>query len=138
MANKWMPLFGTTALLLMAGCAAEYDERWVPPPQQSAEAQFDEDEPGSQVAPPANVRRKGTAYQRWSTGKAAYQKPGPVSSSPSSKTAGAAATLNKAPESSTASNKPLTPAEIRTAVPMEKVPNPARTLATARIKSVWG
>ena len=134
MPNRWMPLFGTAALLFLAGCAAEVDERWVPPtPQQSADAHFEGRVPGSTVASQPAPRRKGTAYQRWANGNAAYEKP----ASNTTKTAGAG-NAAKASESIPASNKPLTPAEIRTAVPLEKVPNPAKTLATAKIKSVWG
>jgi len=38
----------------------------------------------------------------------------------------------------TAEARPLTPAEIRTAVPAQTVGNPKQTLSSAQIKSLWG
>ena len=124
MATRWTPILGTAALLFMAGCAAEYDERWVPPGPPPMAGPLAEDEGAGPSGASANLHRKSVAYQPLPAGK-----PGS-----SSKTATAA----KATESNTTSNKPLTPAEIRTAVPVAKVPNPEKTLATAKIKSVWG
>jgi hypothetical protein len=137
MMKRWMPRFGTAGLFLLAGCAGGYDERWVPPPppQQTAETQFDNQAPPTAEPAKTSSRRKGTNYQHWAN--TAYEKPGASSLAASSKPA-SSGTAAKTTESGEASTKPLTPAEIRTAVPVDKVANPAKTLASARIKSVWG
>ncbi|MBV8799050.1 MAG: hypothetical protein JOY77_05570 [Alphaproteobacteria bacterium] len=130
------PFFGMVAVLLLGGCASDREARWVPPPPpQSAEPQFEETVPGGSMASRPTQHRRTTPYQHWASGKAAGER----SAAPLSP---AGRGSNPAPaakgDTAVAVGKPLTPAEIRTAESVDKVPNPAKTLASVKIRSVWG
>lgn len=79
------------------------------------------DQPGYRVMPRPNPRR--VASRNSEGAPESKKQPTPT---------------DKEPGTQTADSKPLTPAEIRTAVPLQKVSNPQQTLSDAQIKSVWG
>ena len=90
----------------------------------------DLDEPGYRVAPKPNPHRLAskTSSIHHSGDAAADGKK--TETTPQEKT--------EPSSERTADAKPLTPAEIRGAIPLQKVGNPEQTLSSAQIKSVWG
>jgi len=138
-------LGSVAALLLSAGCmGVGYDRQAWAPPGPMLEKPPPEGPPGDtgyRLTPKPRPRQTAIAAaddkpqheEPVDSGakQSRAQKPGGAVASRETHTAG------KAPEN-TADAHPLTPAEIRAAVPAQKVNNPKQTLSTAQIKSLWG
>ena len=113
---------GFAALLLTSGCVGYVPDGYPPPPPSPPRAIAVEPTDlgdGYRVMPKPNPRRVASR----TTVETASETKKHVSSGTSEKTA---------------DTKPLTPAELRAAVPLQKVNNPQQTLSDAQIKSVWG
>ncbi|MFL5238185.1 MAG: hypothetical protein ACJ8EL_11385 [Rhizomicrobium sp.] len=141
MFTKFFAPVGTVAVLfLAAGCVGGGYQReaWVPGPmieEPPLPDQMEPYDPGYRVMPKPKPHRALAAGQHEgpsSNSEIASNKP---------KKAGAAAASSQVaatPTQKPTVEKPLTPAEIRAAVPAQKVGNPKQTLSTAQIKSLWG
>jgi len=121
MAKSITMLGAFAALLLTSGCVGYVPDAYPPPPPPRPIALQPTDLGDNyRVMPKPNPHRVASR----TTGETAHEL---------KKHASGADTGEK-----TADNKPLTPAEIRAAVPLQKVNNPQQTLSDAQIKSVWG
>lgn len=141
--RKLLMLFGTGAITLMtAGCLGYVEDRYPPPPPppEGAVEQPDIDQRAYNVAPRPNPHRetaeKAEANTHGATTKFAEAGAGTRPAQKSGE--GTAPTETKKNEKTVDLQKPLTPAEIRAAVPVQKVSNPKQTLSSAKIKSLWG
>ena len=130
-------LFATTtalaAVLITSGCMGYVADAYSPPPPRPgpiAIERTDLDEPGYRVAPKPNPHRLASKTSSTHHGREA--------AGDSKKTETTAQEKTEAPSERTADAKPLTPAEIRGAIPLQKVGNPEQTLFSAQIKNVWG
>ncbi|HSC17713.1 MAG TPA: hypothetical protein VLC74_02260 [Rhizomicrobium sp.] len=106
------------ALLLATGCIGYVPDAYPPPPHPIALQPTDLGD-NYRVMPKPNPHRLAS-------------RTGPETSSETKKHA------SSGPSEKTADSKPLTPAELRAAVPLQKLSNPQQTLSDAQIKSVWG
>jgi len=127
MASKVLPLFGALMLVTaISGCAGYVeDERYVPPPPPPPPSeQANLEQPEAPAVPKANAHRPHEMATKEASNKEASKKnaTGPEGER----------TASREPQ------KPLTPAEIRAAVPVQKVSNPQQTLSDAPIRSLWG
>ena len=113
---------GAFAALLLTGCMAYVPNAYPPPPPP----------PRPIALEPANVGDNYRVLPKPNPHRVASRSTGETASE-NKKHASEANTGEKAPDS-----KPLTPAELRAAVPLQKVSNPRQTLSDAQIKSVWG
>jgi hypothetical protein len=138
--RKVLMIVGTGAITLMtAGCLGYVEDRYPPPPPPPPESSVEQpnvDQHAYNIAPRPNPHKE-TAE------RAETNAHGPATKSaetkPAQKSAEAtASTETKKNEKTVELQKPLTPAEIRAAVPVQKVSNPKRTLSSAKIKSLWG
>ena len=86
-------------------------------------------EPTARPQPPANDKTKVASLDTHGGPPAMSDKPVPINDK--------SAPADEKPAHVDAT-KPVTPAEIRSAVPLAKVGDPKQTLASAPIKSVWG
>ncbi len=157
MLRKSLLLLGTGSILLItAGCLGYGEDRYPPPPPYPPEAaeQPDMNRQSYNVAPRPNPHKEASAQTESNARSQASKAAEAVSSPAHSKNAETASTETKKGEPAEAkksessetkqnektadATKPLTPAEIRTAVPVQKVSNPKQTLSSAKIKSLWG
>jgi len=146
MFTKSFAQFGIIGVLFFAaGCVGGGYQReaWVPGPmidEPPPPDQMEPYDPGYRVMPRPKPHRLAH-----SPAVAAGQRDGQslnsdTASNKPKRTGAAAASsqLAATPAEKSAEGKPLTPAEIRAAVPAQKVGNPKQTLSTAQIKSLWG
>lgn len=140
MLRKSLMLPGTGLILLItAGCLGYGEEHYPAPPPLPPEtaAPLDMNRESNNVAPRPNPHKEAAAQ----TEATAHQPPKTAeagTSPPRPKNAETASTETKKAEKTADATKPLTPAEIRAAVPVQKVSNPKQTLSSAKIKSLWG
>jgi hypothetical protein len=121
MAPRTLALFGGMLLgAVLSGCAGYVaDERYVPPPP-----------PPPPPSEPANLEQPLTSV----VPKANPHRPHEIATKETAKKSGSEPERTASKEA----KGPLTPAEIRAAVPVQKVNNPKQTLSDAEIKSLWG
>jgi hypothetical protein len=132
-------------LFWTAGCVGGGYQReaWAPGPiidEPPSPEQMEPYDPGYRVRPkpkPHRVAQAAVVVAGQHEGQSSSSETG--SNKP--KKSGAVVASSQAAADVTeksAGRKPLTPAEIRAAVPAQKVDNPKQTLSTAQIKSLWG
>lgn len=137
--RKVLMIVGTGAITLMtAGCLGYVDDRYPPPPPppESSVEQPTADQHAYNIAPRPNPHKetaeRAETNAHGPTAKFAETKPAQKSAEVTT------STETKKNEKTVELRKPLTPAEIRAAVPVQKVSNPKQTLSSAKIKSLWG
>jgi hypothetical protein len=142
--RKVLMVVGTSAITLMtAGCLGYVEDRYPPPPLPPPESSVGRpniDQHAYNIAPRPNPH-KDTAERAEANANGPNTKPAETSNAtkraPKSGEV-TASTETKKNEKTVELQKPLTPAEIRAAIPVQKVSNPKQTLSSAKIKSLWG
>jgi hypothetical protein len=142
MLRKSLMAFGTSSILLMtAGCLGYGEEHYPAPPPFPPEAAEPPaaDQHAYNVAPRPNPHKETAERTETNTHTESLKTGESGTSTKNSKAAETTASNEpKKTEKTADATKPLTPAEIRTAVPVQKVSNPKQTLSSAKIKSLWG
>lgn len=143
--RKVLMIVGTGATTLMiAGCLGYGEDRYPPPPPPPPESSMEQpnaDQHAYNIAPRPNPHKetaeRAETNAHGPTTKSAETKA--AETKPAQKSAEVTASPEtKKNEKTVELQKPLTPAEIRAAVPVQKVSNPKQTLSSAKIKSLWG
>jgi hypothetical protein len=144
MSTKPFAQFGIAGVLfLTAGCVGPGYQRdvWVPGPMidEPSPPEMEPYDPGYRVTPKPKPHRVAQTSAA-TAGQHVAQTSNSEKASSKSKKTGPATSPEVAgpPPEKSAEGKPLTPAEIRAAVPAQSVDNPKQTLSTAQIKSLWG
>jgi hypothetical protein len=150
MLRKSLMVLGTGSILLMtAGCLGYGEDRYPPPPPYPPEAaeQPDVNRQSYNVAPRPNPRKEATSQTesnahgqpaKTAEAGAATTHPKSAENIASNEIKKSGSVETKKNEKTADATKPLTPAEIRAAVPVQKVTNPKQTLSSAKIRSLWG
>jgi cytoskeletal protein RodZ len=139
MLRKSLLVLGASCVVLMtAGCLG-YGERhyYPPPPPPEAMEQPDAGQQTYNVAPRPNPH-KDAAIESTAHGQPTKSAEGESPATHAKAAEAAGSNESKKVEKTADAHKPLTPAEIRAAVPVQRVSNPKQTLSSAKIKSLWG